>query len=106
MATKSDTILSASNKYRELIGTQQEEKAKRERQEIIKDWHNYLNSGILKQTIFLQYDEELVKKLHEITDHYSELYDAVMRDEGLADGKVWPMIIKAQELINKKLEEL
>jgi len=106
MAAMSDKVMVASKKYRRSIDTTGKEKASKEQQEAMNAWHSYLGSGILKQTMFLQYDKKLVEKLHEVIEHYSEKYDAIMRDEGLENRKTWPIIIEVQELINKKLEKL
>lgn len=105
IATKSDKVVYVSREYQKSIGTPGEEKAKKEQQDVLHDWHIYAGSGILRQIILIQYDKELVKKVNEIVEHYVESYDATTQGEELA-VKTWPIVIEVQELINKRLEEL
>ena len=68
----------------------------------INDWNNYLASGNLLQTLFLQYDVELFNKVNEIQKKYIAYYKNTERPS----EKIWPKVIEVQELINKRLEEL
>jgi len=85
-------------------------KVTEELDEAIKEWEAYLTKGNLIQTLFIQYDSELFNKVNEIRENYIaryQLFNEAEKEEAIKSlGKIWPKVIEAQELINKKLEEL
>ena len=106
MAAKQDRMVTALRKHRNAIGSPTEEEARKELQEVKDDWDTYMKSGVLKQTSLLQYDKELVRKVHGVIDAYSTSYDAVIQNKELGAEETWPEVIEVQELINKLREEL
>lgn len=132
MATKQDKLVTASSIYFDLFGSSDREEIKEKGKELRdarNDWNTYLASGILKQILFLQYDEEVVSKVEEILKDYDKAYVFFENywdrdlDEDL-DSDLWKLretelgeqrkvfernrnkIIEVQEIINKRLEEL
>ncbi len=132
MATKQDKLVTASSTYLDLFGSSDREEIKEKGKELRdarNDWNTYLASGILKQILFLQYDEEVVSKVEEILKDYDKAYvffeNYWDRDlDEVFDNDLWKLretelgeqrkvfernrnkIIEVQELINKRLEEL
>ncbi len=92
-----------------------EEDTKRELQEAADDWNTYVASGDLLQTIFLQYDMELVNKVKGILKDYEKSYiSAIYYNQASEKALIESLevfernrtkIIEVQELINKRLEE-
>ncbi len=82
----------------------------------IRDRNEYLESGILRQILYTQTDQELINRVNEIIEDYqsshftAEHYVQFVekdREEGKAVFKRnEARIIEVQELINKRLEEL
>ena len=82
----------------------------------IRDRDDYLKSGILRQILYTQTDQELIKRVNEIVEDYqsshftAEHYMQFVgkdREEGIAVlERNEARIIEVQELINKRLEEL
>ena len=80
------------------------------------DWNAYLANGGMAQTLFIQYDTELVNRVEEIRKDYQQAYfhNLNFRDSNAEDmlkafnifEKNKVRIIEAQALINRKLEEL
>ena len=94
----------------------QKKKQKRDLQKAVDDFNSYLASGSFQQTLFLQYDKELLDKVDEIIRDYRGSYiDAIyykdLKATELGEAmKVFERnktrIIEAQSLINKRLEKL
>ena len=106
MAAKRDRLLVSRDRMQSLARKQHidmtEEEAKGELQEAENDWNAYQLSGDLAQILFLQCDRELVDKVEEIRrDSWLSIADA----EGVRLRNK-NKVIEAQELINKRLEEL
>jgi len=106
MATKSDIIVNLSKKIHELTNIQEKEEAHKKLIANLNEWYKYVESGALKQATYFQYDEELFNKFMEIINLYSTTYNAINYKNEIPDKKIWPEVVKLQELINKKLEEL
>ncbi len=82
----------------------------------IRDRNDYSKSGILRQILYTQTDQELINRVKEIVedyqsshftaDHYVQ-FGEKDRQEGIAVfERNEARIIEVQELINKRLEEL
>ena len=87
------------------------EKVTEELYDAIKEWKAYLVKGNLIRTLFIQYNSELFNKVNEIQEsyiaRYHKLFNEAEKEEAITSwGKTWPKVIEAQELINKRLEEL
>ena len=82
----------------------------------IRNRDNYLKSGILRQILYTQTDQELINRVNEIIEDYQSSYFTAKhytqfvekdREEGKAVFKRnEARIIEVQELINKRLEKL
>jgi hypothetical protein len=117
MASKLDKLVAISSRQNIIMIGGTEEEAKRELQLAIEDWNTYLASGNFTQTLFTQYDAELVKKIESVREDYQAsaliaLLFPVSKDvKTLIEAvktlkKNLAKIIEIQELINKRLEEL
>jgi hypothetical protein len=116
MVTKAEILAKAGHTYTASM------KTKEQTQEIlnkaIDDWERYVSSGDFKKILYLQSDDELVKLIKEILFEYLDIYDEVVTFEHdstqierframrRAEQEVSPKVVQAQELINKRLEEL
>jgi len=115
MATKQDRLVSWAHRQHTRFGITEEE-AKNQLQAAAEDWNTYIAGGDFTETLFLQYDTELVKRVDEILKDYRESYiDAIYYKDLKATelGKAMEVFernktrtIEVQELINKRLEEL
>jgi hypothetical protein len=115
MATKQDRLIIAAWGQLYIKGAT-EEAVRGELQRAADDWNAYLVSGDFAQTLFMQYDAELFDKAKEILKDYQEScfnaihLNQVSVEEQVKSRKVSermePKIVEAQELINKRLEEL
>ncbi len=87
-------------------------KKEKQRQRTLGNWRDYLTSGDLLPSLFLQYDEEIIGRVKGIRELYLSLVNYALEfHEYLADLKKIPQRIEdsirgIQELINQKLEEL
>ncbi len=61
MAAKQDKLAAAAYRQLNIIGVT-EEQARAELQSAMDDWNTYVASGDFAQTLFMQYDAELVNK--------------------------------------------
>jgi len=115
MAAKQDRVAHSAHRLHTRFGMTEEE-ARKELQQNLDDINAYLASGNFQETLFLQDDEELVKKVDEITrDYHASYIDAILfkdlKAKELGEAmKVFEKnkvsIIETQSLINKRLEEL
>ncbi len=115
MAVKLDNLVASAQRTHTRMGGTDEE-AQKELQEAANDWNSYLKNGGLTQTLFMQYDPELVNRVEEIRKDYQQSYFYHIHFERadsknlLEAMKVFERnkarIIEVQELINKRLEEL
>ncbi len=115
MATKLERLAKAGNS---LAVSNTEKSVKEALERAQKDWNKYILGDDLQRVLFIQSDEEIVKLVKEIRVDYLEAYDKVVtyREEQSAtefgtairssEEKIAPKVIKVQELINKRLEEL
>ena len=115
MAVKlEDLVASAQRTHTRFGGTQEE--ADKKLHKAVDDWNAYLANGGIAQTLFIQYDTELVNRVEEIRKDYQQAYfhNLNFRDSNAEDMKKAfnifeknkARIIEAQALINRKLEEL
>ena len=115
MAVKlEDLVASAQRTHTRFGGTQEE--ADKKLHKAVDDWNAYLANGSMAQTLFIQYDTELVNRVEEIRKDYQQAYfhNLNFRDSNAEDMKKAfnifeknkARIIEAQALINRKLEEL
>ena len=115
MAVKlEDLVASAQRTHTRFGGTQEE--ADKKLHKAVDDWNAYLANGGMAQTLFIQYDTELVNRVEEIRKDYQQAYfhNLNFRDSNAEDMKKAfnifkknkARIIEAQALINRKLEEL
>ncbi len=115
MAVKlEDLVASAQRTHTRFGGTQEE--ADKKLRKAVDDWNAYLANGGMAQTLFIQYDTELVNRVEEIRKDYQQAYfhNLNFRDSNAEDMKKAfnifkkneASIIEAQALINRKLEEL
>jgi len=115
MAVKlEDLVASAQRTHTRFGGTQEEVEKKLHK--AVDDWNAYLANGGMAQTLFIQYDTELVNRVEEIRKDYQQAYfhNLNFRDSNAEDMKEAfnifeknkARIIEAQALINKRLEEL
>lgn len=99
MAAKQNAVVSAAR-----------EGSADELKKALGDWDNYMASGNLPQTLFLQYDVELFNKVNELQKNYVARYYNIVPSEQVnameQEEAIWPKVIEIQELINKRLEEL
>jgi len=115
MAVKQDRVVRSAHKLHTRFGMTEEE-AKEELQRNIEEVNKYIESGEFYQTLFMQYDKELIDKVEEIIrDYRASFFDAINFKElkHTEIGKAMEVfernkdkIIEVQELINKRLEEL
>lgn len=118
IASKADRLVASAQKVQMRIEITPEmtEANKNEYHSAVSNWNTYVTSKEFTQTLFSQYDMELVKKAEEIIKDYQDSYVTIvlwdMKDTGkfkeatevFERNKV--RIIEVQALINKKLEEL
>jgi len=115
MAVKlEDLVASAQRTHTRFGGTQEEVEEKLHK--AVDNWNAYLTNGGIAQTLFKQYDTELVNRVEEIRKDYQQAYfhNLNFRDSNAEDiknafnifEKNKARIIEAQALINKRLEEL
>jgi len=88
----------------------------KETQQVFEDWNNYMTSGEFLPTLYLQYDEELKKQFEGIEGDYLLLFEYALQYKNLKreelstfreiSQSIKSKIVDAQELINKRLEEL
>jgi len=115
MAVKlEDLVASAQRTHTRFGGTQEE--ADKKLHKAVDDWNAYLANGGMAQTLFIQYDTELVNRVEEIRKDYQQAYfhNLNFRDSNAEDMKKAfsifkqneARIIEVQSLINKRLEEL
>ena len=115
MAVKLEELVASAQRTHTRFGGTQEEVEKK-LHEAVDDWNAYLANGGMAQTLFIQYDTELVNRVEEIRKDYQQAYfhNLNFRDSNAEDmkeafnifGKNKARIIEAQALINRKLEEL
>lgn len=115
MATKQDKAVSAAHKLHTRFGMTEEE-AKKELQKSADDVNTYIESGNFTQTLFMQYDKELVGKVEEIIRDYRTSFIFAIDYKSLKAKELGEAmevfernknrIVEIQELINKRLEEL
>ncbi len=115
MAVKLEKLVaSAQRKHTRFGGT--EEEVEKELQKAVGDWNAYLANGGIAQTLFIQYDPELVNRVEKIRKDYQQSYFDHIHIQNL-DAKEAKeafhvfkrneaRIIEVQELINKRLGEL
>jgi len=88
----------------------------KEQQRALEDWRDYMTSGEFLLTLYLQYDEELKKRVEEIEGDYLLLFEYALDYKNLKTEELKAFreisrniknkIPEVQELINKRLEEL
>ena len=115
MAVKLEDLVASSQRTHTRFGGTQEE-ADKKLHKAVDDWNAYLANGGIAQTLFIQYDTELVNRVEEIRKDYQQAYfhNLNFRDSNAEDmlkafnifEKNKARIIEAQALINRKLEEL
>lgn len=115
MATKQDRVVASAHKLHTRFGMTEEE-AYEEFYHNIKEINAYMESGEFEQTLFTQYDKELIDKVNEIIKEYRLSFFNALNYKGLkATELVKAMevfnrnkdrIIEIQSLIITKLEEL
>ena len=115
MAVKLEDLVASAQRTHTRIGGTQEEVEKK-LHEAVDDWNAYLANGGMAQTLFIQYDTELVNRVEEIRKDYQQAYfhNLNFRDSNAENMKEAfnifeknkARIIEAQALINRKLEEL
>jgi len=115
MATKQDRVVSAAHKLHTRFGMTKEE-AEQVLKNTVDSINTYLESGNFNQTLFMQFDKEIVDKVEEIIMDYRASYiDAIyykdLKATELGEAmKVFDRnknrIMEVQSLINKRLEEL
>ena len=102
MAVKlEDLVASAQRTHTRFGGTQEE--ADKKLHKAVDDWNAYLANGGMAQTLFIQYDTELVNRVEEIRKNYQQAYfhNLNFRDSNAEDMK------KAFNIFEKtKLESL
>ncbi len=115
MATKLDRLAKAGHS---LAVPNTEDQVKEALERATNDWNDYISGDDLQRVLFIQSDEEIVKLVKEIRNDYLEAYDNVVTyREGQSaiefgkairssEEKIAPKVIQAQDLINKRLEEL
>ena len=116
MATKQDKLVASAHKLHTRFGMTEEE-AKEELQKSLNGINTYIESGNFYQTLFMQYDKELLEKVEEIikdyrhsffdaTVYYSELKARERTEATEVFNRNKARIIEVQELINKRLGDL
>ena len=115
MATKLDRLAKAGHS---LSVSKTENQVKETLEKATNDWNDYILGNDLQLVLFIQYDEEIVRLVKEIRNDYLEAYDTVVTyREGQSavefgkairssEEKIAPKVVKAQELINKRLAEI
>ena len=109
MATKLQKLIINTKNQSVLIN-------KKETQQVFEDWNNYMTSGEFLPTLYLQYDEEFKKQFEGIEGDYLLLFEYALGYKNLKreelstfreiSQSIKNKILDAQELINKRLEEL
>jgi len=111
MATKLHTLVTNTQ-----LPRNQSAITDKEQQQALEDWRDYMTSGEFLQTLHLQYDEELKKRVEEIEGDYMLLFEYALDYKNLKSAELGTFreisqsikskIPKVHELINKRLEEL
>jgi len=111
MATELQTLVTNTQLPRNQSAITEEE-----RQRALNDWRDYVTSGQFLPTLYVQYDEELLKLVEEIEGGYMLLFEYALDYKNLRKGELKTFreisqnmknkIPKIQELINIRLEEL
>ncbi len=110
MATKLQTLVTNTQlPHNQSVITEKEQRA-------LEDWRDYVTSGELLPTLYLQYDEELKKRVEAIEDDYMLLFEYALNYRSLKSDdlsefrkisqNIKNKILEVQELINKRLEKL
>jgi ligand-binding sensor domain-containing protein len=117
MASKLDKLTKSAH-IPTVMSNKTDEQIKEALEKAINDWNNYISGDDLEQILFIQADAEIINLVKEIRNEYLESYDkgVTYRKELTAkelgeaarapEEKIAPKIIKAQSLINQRLEEL
>jgi S-adenosylmethionine synthetase len=115
MATTINKVVSLVNKQFDQDGNAKK-KTVEELQDAMGAWEHYVVSGEVHSILFIQYDNDIIKKVNDIEDEYiafcsninkaKELQSKEVEEAKRSQGKIWEMVFEVQELINKKLEEL
>ena len=110
MATKLHTLVTNTQLPRNQSAITQNE------QQALEDWRDYMTSGEFLPTLYLQYDEELKKRVEGIEGGYLLLFEYALDYKNLKKEELSAFreisqstrnkILDAQELINKSLEDL
>lgn len=84
-------------------------RAEEEMDHALNEWRSY--GLVFVKTIFMQFDQELYDKVYEIQNKYIEKYRKIIsetdREKAIKSfPSLIPKILEAQELVNRKLEEL
>ncbi|MFH1383054.1 MAG: hypothetical protein ABIH70_09230 [Chloroflexota bacterium] len=116
MATKAAKLAKSGHSFTVPIMTvEQVEESLREAE---RDWNNYMAGDYLENVLHMQADVEVTNKAREIRNEHLDTYNKVVtyrkelkaKEFGeaarAAEEKIRPMVAAAQELINKRLEEL
>ena len=111
MATKLHTLVTNTQ-----LPRNQAVVTEKEQQRALEDWRDYMTSGEFLPTLYLQYDEDLSKQVEEIERTYMLLFEYALDYQNLKSDElrsfreisqsIKDKILKVQELINKRLEEL
>ncbi len=115
-AIKESEVTGAAYAQHLLKGVKSKEELNIRLERALRDRNDYLKSGILRQILYTQTDQELVDRVKEIiedyqsshftAEHYMQFVEKD-REEGKAVFKRnEARIIEVQELINKRLESL
>jgi hypothetical protein len=116
MATKGDRLAKRGNDF--TVPAKTKEQTNAALQEAISDWNNYIKGDYLTKVLNMQADRDLKELIKEIRKEYVDTYDDVVtfreelssaelgRASRSAEEEIAPKVVQAQELINKKLEEL
>ena len=112
MATKLDKLVIATKSHSDNT----KEGENKELQQTLDDWNAYVESLRFPQTLYLQYDAELLKLVEQIRSDYLLRFEyaldyKLLRAEQRKEfrelsQKIETRLPKVQELINKRLEEL
>ena len=113
---KESEVTGAAYAQHLLKGVKSKEELNKRLERAIRDRNDYLKSGILRQILYTQTDQELINRVNEIIEDYQSSHFTAEhymqfaekdREEGKAVFKRnEARIIEIQELINKRLEKL
>ena len=102
--------------HNQSVTTETTETTEKRQQQALKDWRDYMTSRKSLQTLYLQYDEELIQRVEGIERGYMLLFEFALDYRNLKKDDLIQFreisqstknkITEVQELINKKLEEL